>query len=119
MRAYAYAHGSPLPEAGSFQEQLLSESIARERHVKFSEVSLFATLLGKGLGINDQYIELMLEGFREELYQLRYNSKYKTARRRFTDTRMKKAREQDRLFRKLDAMTAIDTPPEVVKEKGA
>ena len=101
-------HGAPLPDAGSFQEQLLGEYIAREKHERFALVSLFATLVGKGLGISDKFLDLVLEDYREELYQLRYNSKYKTARKRHRDERMQKAKEQERLFRKLDAMTAVE-----------
>jgi molybdopterin-biosynthesis enzyme MoeA-like protein len=108
VRAYAYAHNAPLPEAGSFNELVLSEVILRERNAKFAEVALMTRLLGAVAGASEASINQYLETYKEELYQLRYNSKYRTATdRRKTQVRAAAAREA-RLMSRIERMTEDD-----------
>ena len=80
------------------------ETQLREKNEKFAMVSLFATLLGHMGGINDKLVDNLLEEYKEELYQLRYNSKYKTVRQRLISTMVSKAAEESRLLRKVEAI---------------
>jgi molybdopterin-biosynthesis enzyme MoeA-like protein len=97
-----------LPEAGSFNELVLSEVILRERNAKFAEVALMTRLLGAVAGASEASINQYLETYKEELYQLRYNSKYRTATdRRKTQVRAAAAREA-RLMSRIERMTEDD-----------
>ena len=111
-RAYAYVRGAPLPASGSFQEQFLSEVISRERNEKYLLVSLFANLLGHMGGVKSSAVEGMLEHYREELYQLKYNYKYETwaSKRKQVNTKHadSQGREMRRMFDRLDSMTVSD-----------
>lgn len=97
-----------MPPVGSFQERIVSESILREKNEKFSLISLFVRLLGSLGGLNDEVLDDWLDEYKEELYQLRYNSKYKTTRQRRILETVKKASEEARLLQKVDRMTVKD-----------
>jgi hypothetical protein len=97
-----------LPEAGSFQEQLLSEAIVRERNAQFAMVALFARLLGAMAGVQPKMMHVLLEEYREELYQLRYNPKYRTISKVLVEEEMSKVAEETRLMRKVAALTVSD-----------
>lgn len=97
-----------MPDAGSFQEQLLSEAIVRERNAQFSVVALFARLLGAMAGVDPKMMHVLLEEYREELYQLRYNPKYRTISKVLVEQEMSKVAEETRLMRKVAALTVSD-----------
>lgn len=108
-RAYAYVRGAPLPAPGSFQEQFLSEVIMRERNEKYLTVSLFAHLLARIGGLKADDITGLLEQYKEELYQFKYNYKYETwFEKKVTHETVHaetQGREMRRMFDKLDSMT--------------
>lgn len=106
MRAYALSHGLPLPPSGSFKEQLLAEAIFRERYEKYTLVSLFARLLTASGAVKDEYVNLLLEDYREELFQLKYNSKYKTAIERKLTEMVRKKTSDSELLAKVSAFSS-------------
>lgn len=81
------------------------ESVLREKNERFAVVSLFATLLGMIGGLKDKVVDGLLEEYKEELYQLKYNSKYKTVRQRTISRLVAKAAEEARLLRKVESMS--------------
>lgn len=107
-RAYAYVRGAPLPKGGSFQEQILSETILRERNEKYTLVSLFVRLLGNMAQIKADDLDHLLGTYREELYQFRYNSEYVTTRQKRKATEAANEQIIARQFRRLADMTAKD-----------
>jgi hypothetical protein len=86
-------HNAPLPKSGSFQERLLSEVIIRERNAQYAMVSLFARLLGASAGLGQKTLGILLEEYREELYQLRYNPRYKSINRLIAEQEMNQVAE--------------------------
>lgn len=107
-RAYAYVRGAPLPAGGSFQEQMLSETILRERNEKYTLVSLFARLLGTLAGFKSDDVDTILEMYKEELYQFRYNSGYVTQRKKRKVTEAANEAVIANQFRRLENMTVTD-----------
>ena len=105
MRSYAYMHNAPLPPTGSFQERLLFENILREKNEKFSVVSLLIRVISAGFGLKDDVVDGLLDEYKEELYQLRYNSKYKSSKQRRILDQVRKASDQARMMRKIEQMT--------------
>jgi hypothetical protein len=101
-------HNAPLPPVGSFQERIVSEGILREKNEKFSLVSLFVRLLGTIGNVNEKALDDWLDEYKEELYQLRYNSKYRTTRQRRIMEAVKRAAEEARLMQKVERMTVKD-----------
>jgi len=118
VRAYAYAHNAPLPEAGSFNELVLSEVILRERNAKFAEMRILIRLLGGIAGLPESGIEHYLETYKEELYQLRYNSKYRTATDRWKKKVRAEADTEARLMARIERMTEVDSVKDVSKRNG-
>jgi hypothetical protein len=110
-------HNAPLPPTGSFQERLLFETILREKNEKFAIVSMFARLIGAGFNIKDAAIDELLEEYKEELYQLRYNYKYETSKHRRVVQHVQRAAEQARQMRKLEQMTVTDEELKEMVEK--
>jgi hypothetical protein len=106
-----------LPPFGSFQERLLFESILREKNERFSAITLFARLLGAGFNLKDEAVDGLLEEYKEELYQLRYNYKYETSKQKRISEHVKKASEQARYMRKLEQMTVSDEDFRKMTEK--
>jgi hypothetical protein len=110
-------HNAPLPPTGSFQERLLFESILREKNEKFSLVSLLVRVISVGFGLKDDAVDGLLEEYKEELYQLRYNSKYKSSRQRRILDQVRKAAEQARMMRRVEQMTVTDEQFKEMLEK--
>jgi hypothetical protein len=106
-----------LPPFGSFQERLLFESILREKNERFSAITLFARLLGAGFNLKDEAVDSLLEEYKEELYQLRYNYKYVTSNQKRISEHVKKAAEQARYMRRLEQMTVSDEEFQKMTEK--
>jgi hypothetical protein len=110
-------HNAPLPPTGSFQERLLFESILREKNEKYAVVTLFIRVLSAGLNLKADAVDGLLEEYKEELYQLRYNSKYKSSRQRRILDDVRKAAEQARMMRKIEQMTVSDDQFKEMLEK--
>lgn len=100
--------GAPLPASGSFQERFLSEYITRERNEKYMTVVLFANLIGRLAGMSGDALEGLLETYREELFQFKYNYKYKTWAERQAGHAKKQGLEMRKVFDRLDSMTVSD-----------
>ncbi len=101
-----------MPPLGSFQERLVSEAILREKNEKFAMVSLFATLISAVGNLDNSVVDDLLEEYKEELYQLKYNFKYTRVRQRRITERVSKAAEEARLMKRLEAMTYKETTPD-------
>jgi hypothetical protein len=98
-------HGLSLPSTGTFESQLLSEVIYRERTEKYAFAKLLTRLLGAAAGMSSETQHLHLMEYAEELFQLRYNSKYvPVVQRTLRKARDVRAEEQ-RILRKVEAMT--------------
>jgi len=110
-------HNAPLPPTGSFQERLLFETILREKNEKFAVVSMFARLIGAGFNLKDSAVDELLDEYKEELYQLRYNYKYETSKHRRVIQHVQKAAEQARQMRRLEQMTVTDEELREMAEK--
>lgn len=80
-------------------------------------VSLFARLLGTIAGLQPKSMVLLLEEYREELYQLRYNPRYRSIGRVLAEQEMSKAAEETRLMRRVAAMTISDEELEESRRK--
>lgn len=117
VRAFAFLHNAPLPESGSFQERLLSEVIIRERNAQFAMVSLFGRLLGTIAGVDSKVLAMLLEEYREELFQLRYNPRYKSVSRAVAEEEMSKAAEETRMMRRVAAMTVTDADLDAARKR--
>jgi hypothetical protein len=87
---------------------LLSEVIIRERNSQFAMVSLFGRLLGAIAGIDGKTLTMLLEEYREELFQLRYNPRYTTISKVMAEREVSKVAEETRLMRKVAALTVSD-----------
>lgn len=104
-RAYALLHGLPLPTIGTFESRLLSESIFRERSEKYAFAKLMVRLLAPMSGMSEEAQYLSLMEYAEDLFQLRYNSKYvPVLQRRLREVRNMRL-EEARLLSKVEKMT--------------
>jgi hypothetical protein len=104
-RAYALLHGLPLPTIGTFESRLLSEVIYRERSEKYAFAKLLVRLLAPATGLSEEAQYLTLMEYAEELFQLRYNSKYvPVLQRRVREVRNMRL-EEERLLSKVEKMT--------------
>lgn len=101
-------HGAPLPETGSFHEQVLSEVILRERNERFAAVALVSKILAHMGSVPDKLLEHYLGLYKEELFQLRYNSHYTTASERWRKKMRDEAQREARLMERVANMTVED-----------
>jgi predicted transcriptional regulator len=62
--------------------------------------------------VPDKYVDHLLEKYKEELYQLRYNFRYESVDARWLKNRLQEQFEQDRLMQRLEGMTAPDEDPD-------
>ena len=65
-------------------------------------------LLGMIAGVKEPILDDLMEMYREELYQLKYNYKYETARTKRLKRRLSEMRDQSALMQRLDKMTVTD-----------
>lgn len=98
-------HGLPLPKTGTFKSRLLSEAIFRERSEKYAFAKMLVKLLGPMAGLNAEEQYLTLTEYAEELFQLRYNSKYVPVLRRRVQQIRNVHLEEERLLSKVAKMT--------------
>jgi len=101
-----------LPPLGSFQERLISEAILREKNEKFAMVSMFATLISAVGQLDGTIVDDLLEEYKEELYQLKYNFKYTRIRQRRITERVSKAADEARLMQRVESMTYRGQKPD-------
>lgn len=80
----------------------------------------FATAIVKMLsligGVKQEATKEILEEYREELFQFRYNYKYETYATKRAVVRLNKYLETDRMMQRLDAMTVKDSDLSKPKE---
>jgi hypothetical protein len=71
-------------------------------------VSLLAQLIGPASGLSAKLIENLLEQYKEELFQFRYNYKYQSIKQRLVDEEIKEADTIARIMEKVDKLTVED-----------
>lgn len=74
--------------------------------MQFASVGLIARLIGLIGNIPDKVLQLHMDLYKEELYQLRYNSKYVSATDRWRKTMRDKAQHEARLMERIANMTS-------------
>ena len=102
-------HGLPLPSVGTFESRLLSEVIYRERNEKYAFAKLLIRLLGPVSGMTDEERYLTLVDYAEEVFQLRYNSKYVPVFMQRVKAARNVQEEEARLLRKVEQLT-VEAP---------
>ena len=71
-------------------------------------VTAFVKMLALIGGIKNEASKEILEEYREELYQFKYNYRYETYSQKTSMDRLRKYLETDRMMSRLDAMTVKD-----------
>jgi hypothetical protein len=71
-------------------------------------VTAFVKMLALIGGIKNEVSREILEEYREELFQFKYNYRYETYSKKVSIERLKKYLETDRMMNRLDAMTVKD-----------
>jgi len=108
-----------LPPRGSAQDILLETIQQREREERFSLVSLFARVLGGGLGMRGDTLEAMLSTYKDELTQTRYTPGYVAYQRRrkkaAVQQQTKNKMSDDALLRKLEGFSTPEEMPPAKK----
>jgi hypothetical protein len=70
-----------------------------------------------GVGdLNSKYVDDILEEYKEELYQLRYNYKYEAVRTRRIREMLNDETRERKMMEKVDAMTVTDEDIRKAKE---
>lgn len=100
--------GIPLPDLGSFEYHLLETGLARQRAEKIAFARLLAGLVGPLTGLEEDQVNLLVTGYAESVFQVKYNYKYTTARIRSLEQRRQSQLEDLQLMRKVDAMTVTE-----------
>jgi len=104
-----------LPPRGSAQDHLLERIQERERTERFTLVSLFARILGGGLGMRSDTLEAMLSAYKDELTQVSYTPGFAAYQRRrkkaVIQRKTKNKLSDDALLRKLEGLTAPEEMP--------
>jgi hypothetical protein len=95
------------------------ETIIREKNEKFSLVTLFARLLGIIGKIDQNILNDSLEEYREELYQLKYNFRYRSIKDRRIQEKLREAKRTAKLMERLEQMTVTDEDIKKVVENNA
>jgi hypothetical protein len=103
--------GYPLPPPGSFQERIVTTLSAREVNEKVAFARLLVQACTLGRGVSSDTVDDILEEYREEASQDRYNYGYVTLRQRRLRERVRKAEETARMMARLDQMTVTDDRP--------
>jgi hypothetical protein len=80
-------------------------------------VSAFMKMLALIGGIDNKVTAEILEEYREELYQFKYNYKYETYATKVSIDRVRKYLETDRMMQRVDDMTVEDDDIRQVKDE--
>jgi hypothetical protein len=99
--------GYPLPPPGSFQERIITSLSAREVNEKVAFARLLVQACTLGRGVSADTVSDILEEYREEVSQDRYNYGYVTLRQRRAVEQARKAAETARMMRRLDQMAVV------------
>jgi len=90
--------GVPLPPLGSFENRVLEEMFQRDRQEKYEFAVLLSRLFYLAFGIKEESVVDVLEQYREEVFQLNYNSRYTPFRKlRQAEMRRKQMRDLELL----------------------
>jgi hypothetical protein len=101
-------NGVSLPPLGSFEFNLLYEGIRRGRAEKVAFARFLSGLIAPLSGMEDKHVTLLISQYAEEVMQFNYNSKYEPVYVRMVRTKVAAVNEDQRLLRKVDAMTVTD-----------
>ena len=102
---FCIVRGVSLPQLGSFEYFLLSEQLRREREEKVAHARLMATIAGRGAGLEQNEIDELVEEYAEAVYQLKYNSKYRSALSRKWEAKIAERSMEMDLLEKVSQMT--------------
>lgn len=87
----------------------MTEAVIRERNAQMAFATAVVKMLALIGGVKQEATQEILEEYREELFQFRYNYKYETYSTKKSINRLKKYLETDRMMQRLDAMTVEDS----------
>jgi len=86
-----------------------------------AQTSLFARLLGAGLGVGEKHIDRALELYQLELSQDRYRPTTIESMRRVRMAQVEKRKSDERLLERVEKLTAsedeLPTPPKAKKSR--
>jgi len=82
--------------------------MVRERNEKIAFARLIVQACTIGRGVDVDVVDEIIEEYREEVSQDRYNLGYETARQRRAMRRMREAQEMTRRMTRLEKMTVTD-----------
>lgn len=103
-----------LPPRGSAQDRILEEIQQRERAERLATVSLFAHVIGGGLGVRPEAIAAMLEDYQDTLLENVYRPEFiRRKLREKTAVAAKKTKKQlddAALIKKLEGFTEPEEP---------
>ena len=77
----------------------------RERNEKVAFARMLCGIVGKAFGLKYSEVQPFIQDYAEEVFQLKYNYKYKTARAKALVEKITKQSEDSRLLAKVAAMT--------------
>lgn len=101
-----------MPPRGSAQDNLIDEIHRRDRSERLAFASLFARIVGRALHVRDDYLEAMLNAYKDELTQYTYTPEYRKKQRErkkaTTAIATRKKAADDLLLKKLDRLTVKD-----------
>lgn len=96
-----------MPPRGGPQDRVLELVHRREREERFTVVSLFAKIVGSGLGVSDSVLEAMLSTYKLELTQAKYTPEYavfqRQKKKQAVAKQQKKKSSDDALMKRLDS----------------
>jgi hypothetical protein len=101
-------HGVPLPSLGSFEFYLFSEAVRREKVEKFAFARLLVNVAVESGFVNPDRGRFLLYEYGEDLHQFKYNYNYVPIGKRIERIRNEKEAEDQRLLKKVAAMTVED-----------
>lgn len=82
--------------------------MVRERNEKVAFARMVVQACTVGRGVSADVVEDILEEYREEVTQVRYNLGYETARQRRAIRRMREEQDMARRMARLEKMTVSD-----------
>lgn len=97
--------GIPLPRLGSFEYFVLSEGLRRERTEKVAFAKMVGSILGAGIGVEKDEIDTFVQEYAEEVFQLKYNYKYKSALARKLAEKVEQRVMEQQLLDRVNRMT--------------
>lgn len=87
----------------------MTEAVIRERNAQMAFATAIVKMLALIGGIKHEATKEILEEYREELFQFRYNYRYETYSTKRIGDRLRKYLETDRMMQRLEAMTVKDS----------